>query len=56
MAEEVLIPEVPSNNLDPGSVKFPCPKCGKYEIVRPKKERQIVIKYKCPNCEFEGPN
>jgi len=41
---------------DAGSVKFMCPNCGKYEIVRTKKERQIALKYTCPNCGFEGPN
>ncbi|MBC8500511.1 MAG: DUF1610 domain-containing protein [Nanoarchaeota archaeon] len=39
-----------------GSVRFLCPKCGKYEIVRCKNCRQIVAKYTCPKCEFTGPN
>jgi len=41
---------------DSGNVKFPCPKCGEYEIVRSRKAREIVARYKCPNCGFEGPN
>ncbi|MFH1770700.1 MAG: zinc finger domain-containing protein [archaeon] len=39
-----------------GSVTFKCPSCGKYDITRTKNERQIVKKYKCPGCGFEGPN
>jgi predicted RNA-binding Zn-ribbon protein involved in translation (DUF1610 family) len=39
-----------------GSVKFMCPNCGKYEIVRCNHCRKIAAKYKCPECGFEGPN
>lgn len=39
-----------------GSVKFSCPNCGKADIVRCKHCRQIVAKFKCPECGFEGPN
>ena len=39
-----------------GTVKFPCPNCGKFEIIRCSHCRKIVAKYKCPECEFEGPN
>ncbi len=41
---------------DKGCVKFKCPKCGEYEIIRCKHCREISIKYKCPSCGFEGPN
>ncbi len=41
---------------DIGSVSFPCPNCGKYIIKRCKNCREIVAKYKCPECGFEGPN
>jgi len=41
---------------DNGAVKFPCPSCGKYTIVRCSNCRKIVTKYKCPVCGFEGPN
>lgn len=41
---------------DHGSVIFPCPKCGDYQIVRCRRCRQIVAKYTCPSCKFEGPN
>jgi len=41
---------------DVGSVKFQCPSCGKYTIIRCSKCRKIVTKYKCPECGFEGPN
>lgn len=39
-----------------GNVKFQCPSCGKHTIVRCKNCREIVAKYKCPGCGFEGPN
>ena len=39
-----------------GSTKFLCPKCGKTEIIRCKNCREIVAKYKCPECGFVGPN
>jgi predicted RNA-binding Zn-ribbon protein involved in translation (DUF1610 family) len=39
-----------------GSIKFMCPKCGKYQIIRCKHCREIVAKYKCPECGFVGPN
>jgi hypothetical protein len=39
-----------------GAVRFMCPNCGKQEIARCGKCREIVAKYKCPECGFEGPN
>jgi len=39
-----------------GTSKFKCPKCGKYDIIRCQHCREIVAKYRCPGCEFEGPN
>jgi predicted RNA-binding Zn-ribbon protein involved in translation (DUF1610 family) len=39
-----------------GSVKFMCPSCGKYQIIRCKHCRAIAAKYKCAECGFEGPN
>ncbi|MFH1409765.1 MAG: zinc finger domain-containing protein [Nanoarchaeota archaeon] len=41
---------------DQGSVKFLCPNCGKQEIVRTKHERETAVRYKCPECGFDGPN
>lgn len=41
---------------DSGAIKIKCPNCGKSEIVRCTHCRQIVAKYKCPECGFEGPN
>ncbi len=41
---------------DDGSVQFLCPACSKGMIVRSKVSRQIVVKYVCPHCGFEGPN
>ena len=39
-----------------GATVFPCPKCGKTEIVRCKNCREIAAKYTCSQCKFEGPN
>jgi len=39
-----------------GSVIFDCPNCGKIKIVRCVDCRNKSIKYKCPECGFEGPN
>ena len=41
---------------DAGSVEFPCPKCTSFKLVRCSNCRKNAIKYKCPSCEFEGPN
>ena len=41
-----------------GSVKFNCPKCGKKEIIRCPRCREIAAKYTCGDdkCGFTGPN
>jgi Zn-ribbon RNA-binding protein len=39
-----------------GTTRFMCPKCGKTEIVRCGHCREIVAKFKCPECGFLGPN
>ncbi|HLD04992.1 MAG TPA: zinc finger domain-containing protein [Candidatus Nanoarchaeia archaeon] len=41
---------------DRGTTHFACPKCGEYEVIRCFTCREIVAKYKCPKCQFEGPN
>jgi len=41
---------------DIGNIKFKCPSCLKQTIIRCKHCREIVSKYKCPECNFEGPN
>ncbi|MBU0461701.1 MAG: RNA-binding protein [Nanoarchaeota archaeon] len=41
---------------DSGTVHFKCPKCGKSDIIRCSYCRKIVAKYKCHECNFEGPN
>ena len=41
---------------DVGAVQFPCPQCLEEVIVRSRNARQIVAKYVCPKCGFEGPN
>ena len=39
-----------------GSVSFDCPSCGQVKIIRCVNCRKKAVKYKCANCEFEGPN
>jgi len=39
----------------PHSTSFKCPKCNSYLIVRCGDCRRSAVKYKCPNCGFEGP-
>ncbi|MFH1064680.1 MAG: zinc finger domain-containing protein [Candidatus Woesearchaeota archaeon] len=39
-----------------GTATFMCPKCGKVEITRCGHCREIVTKYICQECGFEGPN
>jgi LSD1 subclass zinc finger protein len=39
-----------------GAARFKCPQCLKATIVRCAHCRQTVIKYKCPECGFVGPN
>ena len=39
-----------------GTVRFLCPGCGKVEITRCIDCRKLAVKYKCPECGFEGPN
>ena len=39
-----------------GTAKFSCPKCGEGKIIRCFHCREIAAKYKCPKCEFIGPN
>lgn len=41
---------------DVGSVKFMCPNCGKFQIIRCRHCRKIAARYKCHECGFEGPN
>ena len=42
-------------NFDGGTI-FNCPKCGKGKIKRTFHERQLAVKYVCPQCQFVGPN
>jgi Zn-ribbon RNA-binding protein len=41
---------------DGGSARFKCPNCSKQEMVRCKDCRVNAVRYKCPECGFEGPN
>jgi hypothetical protein len=38
----------------PNYVRFPCPSCGKFEIVRCSRCKSLSIPYKC-KCGFVGP-
>lgn len=38
------------------TTQFKCPSCKKTTIVRCGHCREIVAKYKCPECGFVGPN
>ncbi|MBI3033582.1 RNA-binding protein [Candidatus Woesearchaeota archaeon] len=39
-----------------GSARFMCPSCSKYEIIRCTSCRAMATRYKCPECQFSGPN
>jgi len=36
-------------------VEFPCPKCGKEQIIRCEKCKRMSNSYQCPKCGFTGP-
>ncbi|MBN2014215.1 MAG: DUF1610 domain-containing protein [Candidatus Altiarchaeota archaeon] len=40
---------------DKGHTEFKCPNCGKGLIVRCSSCRTLGAKYRCSECEFEGP-
>ncbi|MBU0953632.1 MAG: DUF1610 domain-containing protein [Nanoarchaeota archaeon] len=40
---------------DPQYVLFPCPGCGKEQIVRCDHCKQRANKYACTSCNFSGP-
>ena len=42
--------------FDKGGVKFKCPACGKFEIIRCDSCRKLAAKYVCEKCGFSGPN
>jgi len=39
-----------------GIARFPCPNCGKTELIRCKHCKEIAAKYSCHECNFSGPN
>ncbi|MBS3166660.1 DUF1610 domain-containing protein [Candidatus Woesearchaeota archaeon] len=39
-----------------GVVKFKCPNCGDFVIIRCKHCRELGSKYLCQKCGFSGPN
>lgn len=53
---ELSLAEKAAITNTPGGVRFLCPQCGKYEIVRSRRERENAIRYTCPQCGFSGPN
>jgi|FLOH01.1.fsa_nt_gi predicted RNA-binding Zn-ribbon protein involved in translation (DUF1610 family) len=55
MTNAINIPEI-KEVKQTGTITFTCPNCGQHEITRTKNERQIVKKFACPGCGFEGPN
>ena len=56
MTEEVLCSTSKQNIAnDSGSVQFKCPKCSKVTVIRSSHSRQIVSRYECQECGFEGP-
>ncbi|RLG18975.1 RNA-binding protein [Nanoarchaeota archaeon] len=40
---------------DVHAVFFNCPNCGEFVVARCGMCRKKGVKYKCPNCGFEGP-
>lgn len=36
-------------------VKFPCPSCGEFTVVRCSRCKRLSNRYTCPKCGFEGP-
>jgi predicted RNA-binding Zn-ribbon protein involved in translation (DUF1610 family) len=42
--------------LPPGTVRFLCPQCNEFEIIRIPQARKMAAKYTCPKCGFTGPN
>ncbi|MBW2984857.1 DUF1610 domain-containing protein [Candidatus Woesearchaeota archaeon] len=56
MPEELICSSCKKRISAESAARFPCPNCGKAEIVRCAHCREIATKYKCPQCQFEGPN
>jgi predicted RNA-binding Zn-ribbon protein involved in translation (DUF1610 family) len=54
--EKLVCSSCKKNAAARGTTRFKCPNCGKSEIIRCIHCREIVAKYKCPVCSFEGPN
>jgi predicted RNA-binding Zn-ribbon protein involved in translation (DUF1610 family) len=40
---------------DVGTVRFLCPNCGNFTIVRSSQSRSLGNPYLCHNCGFKGP-
>lgn len=45
----------PINPDDHGAVRFMCPSCGNFEILRSSQSRKLGNAYICHNCGFNGP-
>ncbi|HJN57343.1 MAG: zinc finger domain-containing protein [Candidatus Woesearchaeota archaeon] len=58
MSEEKLICSSCKKDVSnsEGTARFKCPSCGKSDITRCMHCREIVAKYTCSSCNFEGPN
>ncbi|MFA6888607.1 MAG: zinc finger domain-containing protein [Candidatus Woesearchaeota archaeon] len=56
MTKEIQCISCKKNQINcTGTIMFKCPQCGKFEIVRCKKCREIATPYVCPECGFNGP-
>jgi len=42
--------------FDAQGVRFVCPSCGKFEIIRCGHCRKLAARYICEDCGFSGPN
>ena len=56
MAQKLVCISCKRDVTNVGGITFKCPNCGKYEITRCTHCRKIAAKYKCFECNFEGPN
>jgi predicted RNA-binding Zn-ribbon protein involved in translation (DUF1610 family) len=45
------LPQLPA-----GTVRFLCPQCNEFEIIRIPQARKMAAPYACPKCGFTGPN
>jgi len=56
MAGAVFCASCKRNISNVGAAKFPCPDCGKTDIIRCNDCRANAVAYECMECHFRGPN